>query len=150
MNQATHQFLVRVAQTLGACQSVELHLKVYISSALELAKKCIGSRMVFNMSGDDFKEAPLERLIQTFRKLSDNPALAQRLNVFKDERNFVAHRVVVSAERFEGGFEAAEMSAMEARLMQIEQEAKRLEADILDESHKFLGHLYFGFDDEKG
>lgn len=60
------EFYLEVANALSGCQMVEQSLKHYISEAFELAHKCIGDKMAFSLSGDDYKDASLERLIGIF------------------------------------------------------------------------------------
>jgi hypothetical protein len=68
-------FYLHIADALSGCQLVEQELKLYISEALELVQKCVGGRVPFNMTGEDYEDSSLERLIETFKKLSDNPTL---------------------------------------------------------------------------
>ena len=42
-------FYLKVAHALSGCQLVEQQLKLYITEALELAKKCIGKKMPFKI-----------------------------------------------------------------------------------------------------
>ncbi|MDP1654805.1 MAG: hypothetical protein Q8K91_09515 [Hylemonella sp.] len=85
-------FYLKVAFALSGCQLVEQQLKLYISEAFQLAKKCIGKRIPFMMSGDDYEDASLERLIDVFRKLTNNQTLVSDLSRFKKERNFLSHK----------------------------------------------------------
>lgn len=85
-------FYLKVAYALTGCQLVEEELKPYITEALELAQKCIGNKMPFTMSGQDYADSSLERLIETFKKLNDNESLLNQLRRFKDERNFLSHK----------------------------------------------------------
>lgn len=136
-------FYLQVAFALSGCQLVEQELKLYVTQALALAKKCIGHRMEFNMSGDDYKDASLERLIEVFRKLTNNKVLISDLRKFKSERNFLSHKGI--AHCLDPMDELGEMSVMELmpRLAEIQREAQRLRLSIHEEASKFLGHLYF-------
>ena len=69
------KFYLQVAYSLSGCQLVEQELKLYISEALEYVGKCVGKRLPFQMSGKDYEDASLERLIDTFKKLSNNKLL---------------------------------------------------------------------------
>ena len=40
-------FYLKVAHALSGCQLVEEHLKLYITEALELVKKCVGDKIAF-------------------------------------------------------------------------------------------------------
>jgi hypothetical protein len=76
------EFYLKVAYALSGCQVVEQELKLYITEALQLVKKCIDNRMPFNMRGEDYANASLERLIDIFRKLTDNDILFLQLSQF--------------------------------------------------------------------
>jgi hypothetical protein len=78
------EFYLKVAHALSGCQLVEQELKLYITDALELAKACVGDRMPFKMSGDDYADSSLERLIQMFGKLSNNESLLAELGQVQD------------------------------------------------------------------
>lgn len=72
-------FYLKIARALSGCQLVEQELKLYITEALELAKKRIGNKMPFKMSGEDYANSSLEGLIKIFKKLSDNETLVSEL-----------------------------------------------------------------------
>lgn len=137
-------FYLKVAYALSGCQLIEQELKLYITEALELARKCIGERLPFKMSGEDYANASLERLIEIFRKLSNNDELVRDLRKFKDERNFLSHKGISHCLDFEG--ELFETTALEfqARLDAIQAEAVRLRNELHEEASKFRGLLYFG------
>jgi hypothetical protein len=69
-----NDFYLKVTRALTGCQLVEQQLKLYITEALMLVKKCIGKQMSFKMVGNDYANASLENLIKTFEKLTDNTA----------------------------------------------------------------------------
>ena len=77
---------------MSGCQLVEQELKIYITQALELAKECIGQKIPFKMSGEDYEDSPLERLIEIFKKLSDDETLVKELDKFRNERNFLSRK----------------------------------------------------------
>ncbi len=137
-------FFLKVAQALSGCQLVEQQLKLYISEALELARKCIGRRMVFKMSGADFEDSSLERLIEIFRKLTDNDALVSELRRFKDERNFLSHKGITHCLDYEGDLFESTAAEYELRMAAIEAEARRLQRALHDEANKFRPELDFG------
>lgn len=95
------------------------------------------------MTGEDYEDSSLERLIETFKKLSDNPSLVMALRKFKDERNFLSHKGITQCLDYEGEFDEGAASEIEARLLAIEPEAQRLRIAIHKEGNKFRGHLYF-------
>jgi hypothetical protein len=141
-------FYLRVASALASCQMVEFELKAYISDAFAFATKAIDGRMSFKFSGDDYIDAPLERLIEAFRKLSDDDELIKRLNAFKRERNFLTHRGVSHCINPDGELSIEEATEYQERLASIEQEASMLLGAIRQEAGAFQGHLYF--DDVSG
>lgn len=137
-------FYLHVADALSGCQLVEQQLKLYVSEALELVHKCIGGRIPFSIKGEDYEDASLERLIDIFKKLSDNPELVAALRKFKDERNFLSHKGITYCLDYEGDFDEKSAGELEERLLAIEPEAKRLRIAIHEEAGKFQGHLWFG------
>lgn len=134
-------FYLKVAQALSGCQLVEQELKLYITEALELAKKQIGTTMPFKMSGEDYADSPLGRLIEIFNKLSNNEKLVTELRRFKDERNFLSHKGITHCLDYE--LSDATALEMRDRLIAVEQEAQRLRSAIHEEANKFRGHLWF-------
>lgn len=138
-----NEFYLQVAFALSGCQLVEQQLKLYISEALELAQKCIGNRMPFKMSGKDYKDASLERLIEAFKKLSNNTILIAELRRFKDERNFLSHKGISHCLDPDGELFETTSSDFQARLQTIQQEASRLYLAIHEEANNFRPYLYF-------
>ncbi len=136
-------FYLKVAYALSGCQLVEQELKLYITEALELAQKCIGKRMSFKLSGDDYADSSLERLIDIFRKLSDNQTLVDELRRFKDERNFLSHKSITHCLDHEGELFRSTAFEFQDRLNAIQAEAQRLRFAIQEEANKFRGHLWF-------
>lgn len=138
-------FYLKVAHALSGCQLVEQQLKLYISEALELAKKCIGQRMVFKITGEDYKDSSLERLIDTFKKLSNNAQLVVDLRRFKDERNFLSHKGIAHCLDYEGDLSSSIAAEYEARLAAIQVEAERLRRALHEEGLHVSAMLDFGF-----
>jgi hypothetical protein len=141
-------FYLRVAEALSACQLVEQELKLYIAEALELVAKCVDSRVPFKMTGQDYEDASLERLIEMFSKLTDHPGLVAALRKFKDERNFLSHRGISHCLGLDEELDYAAAAAFEAGLAAIAPEARQLRVAIHEEANKFRGHLWFGFPDD--
>lgn len=137
------EFYEKVAASLAGCQLVEQELKLYIAEAFVLAQRCIGTRMPFKMSGDDFEDSSLERLIGTFRKLCDNAELVRALTAFKDERNFLSHKAITSCLDFNGELIDSELAAIEPKLSAIQKESDRLVRAIHDEFNKISVQLAF-------
>jgi len=136
-------FYLKVAHALSGCQLVEQQLKLYITEALELAKKCVGEKMPFKMTGEDYADSSLERLIEIFRKLSDNEQLVTDLRQFKNERNFLSHKGITHCLDYEGELFHSTALEFQDRLAAIEVEAQRLYIAIHIEANKFRGHLWF-------
>jgi len=137
------EFYLKVAQALSGCQLVEQELKLYITEALQLAKACIGDRMPFKMSGDDYADSSLERLIQLFGKLSNNDTLLRDLGKFKTERNFLSHRGITHCLDYEGELFQSTASEFQVRLEAIQAEAQRLRVALHEAANKFRAHLWF-------
>lgn len=138
-----NDFYLKVAHALSGCQLVEQQLKLYITDALELAKKCIGERMPFKITGEDYADSSLERLIEIFRKLNDNEPLVADLKQFKKERNFLSHKGITHCLDYEGELFYSTALEFQDRLAAIDVEAHRLYIAIHDEANKFRGHLWF-------
>jgi hypothetical protein len=96
------------------------------------------------MTGTDYENASLERLIDVFKKFSDNPALVAALRKFKDERNFLSHKGIAHCLDYEGELDEMATAEFEARLLAVQPEAQRLRIAIHEEANKFRGHLWFG------
>jgi len=141
-------FHLRVAEALSACQLLEQELKLYISEALELVGKCVDRRVPFKMTGKDYENSSLERLIDIFQKLSDHPDLVAALRNFKVERNFLSHRAISKCLNHEDELDYIAASEFEARLAAIAPEAQLLRTAIHEEANKFRGHLWFGLPDD--
>lgn len=137
-------FYLKVAHALSGCQLVEQQLKLYISESLELAKKCIGDRMPFKYSVDDYENSALETLIKTFKKLSNNEQLARDLTAFKDDRNFLSHRAITFCLDPDLELSQPGREEVERRLSKIQDESIRLWQEIDEEANHIRGHLYFG------
>jgi hypothetical protein len=136
-------FYLRVAHALSGCQVIEQVLKLYISEALQLVQKCVSDKFPFTMTGEDFQDAPLGRLIDIFAKLSDNPSLVGELRIFKTERNFLSHRAITQCLDRDGELDDGAVDQIENRLAKIQLEANRLRIAIHEEANKFRGHLWF-------
>lgn len=136
-------FYLKVAHALSGCQLVEEELKLYITEALILAKICIGNKMPFKMIGEDYADSSLERLIDTFKKLSNNNTLVAELREFKKERNFLSHKGITHCLAPDGELDYDAMAEFQNRLAAIAPEAQRLLLAVHEEANKFRGHLYF-------
>jgi hypothetical protein len=136
-------FYLNVAHALSGCQLVEQQLKLYIREALELARKCIGDKMPFNMTGDAFSTAPLERLIHAFENFCDNKALIVELGQFKKQRNLLAHSGIADCLDFDGELSYSTGTEFRVTLRALRATAQRLQTYIYEEANKFRGYLWF-------
>lgn len=144
------EFYLEVAQALSGCQLVEQELKLYITGAFDLARKCIGEQMSFKLSGDDYADSSLERLIETFKKLTENEVLVRELRAFKKERNFLSHQGITHCLDYEGEIFVSSAEEYRDRLSAIQQEALYLREAIHEEANKFRPYLWFDFGDGEG
>jgi hypothetical protein len=140
----SEDFYLQVAYALSGCQLVEQELKLYISEALEFVGKCVGRRLPFKMTGQDYEDTSLDRLIEVFRKLNDNDQLASELRKFKAERNFLSHKGISHCLDPMGELGNMEAAEFLPRLRAVQAEAERLRRAIHEEGGTFKGHLYFG------
>jgi len=87
--------------------------------------------MTFKMSGEDYANSSLERLIDIFRKLTSNEKLVRELRSFKDERNFLSHKGITYCLDYEGELDIESAKELNCRLEAIH-----------DEANKFRAHLW--------
>jgi hypothetical protein len=137
------EFFLKTAYALGSCQLLEQELKIYLSEALELAKKCIAGKLVFKFSGEDYLESSLERLIEAFAKFTDNLELVSRLRKFKQNRNFLAHKSIAHCLDYDGELFLPRSDETIKLLDDIANEASMLRSAVRYEAQKFHGELYF-------
>lgn len=140
---AEDKFYLEVAHALSSCQLIEQALKLYISEAFELARKCIGDKMIFSLSGEDYENASLERLIGTFKRLTGNPTLVKDLEKFKSERNYLSHKGIANCLDPMGHLSEPETIDLRKRLEHIKSESHRLRLLLHEEAGKFRPHLWF-------
>ena len=81
-----------VMTTIWRIQLIEFMLKIYISSTHDLIRNRLEGIIPYKFSGDDVRNAPLERLLTVFSKLNGNIELQKKLNRLKDGRNHLAHQ----------------------------------------------------------
>lgn len=79
---------------MSGCQAVEQGLKLYLTEAFEAVRLRVAPLMPFKMSGRDYENVPLERLIEVFAKFTNDDELVRDLRRFKDERNHLSHRAI--------------------------------------------------------
>jgi hypothetical protein len=144
------EFYLKVAQALSGCQLIEQELKLYITEAFDLVRKCLGNKMTFKLSGGDYADTPLGRLIDAFSKLHDNGALVTELRAFNTERNFLTHRAIAHCLDYEGELAQTTAIDMQDRLSEIQAKAVELRTALHEEANKFRGYLWFDDLDNHG
>jgi hypothetical protein len=133
-----HEFLIEVAKALAGCQAVELELKLYITHALEKAARIIDNRVTFRFSGDDYREASLERLIEVFKKTCSNDDLAKHLAQFKTKRNFLAHKAIANCMTEDGNLDELATAGAYSDLNTIQRDSEALVEAIAKEHQKLF------------
>ena len=87
-------FFRRVGEALSPYQLLEAFLKIYIERAHLRIERLVLNKVPFHYPPSDYENAPLERLISTFQRHSDNKPLIERLRQATKSRNYIAHRVI--------------------------------------------------------
>jgi hypothetical protein len=137
------EFYLKIAHALSGCQLIEQELKLYITEAFDLVRKSLGNKMTFKLSGEDYSDVPLGRLIDTFSKLSDNTALVGDLKAFNRERNFLTHRAIAQCLDYEDELSQPTAWDVQDRLSDIQAKAGALRTALHEEANKFRGYLWF-------
>lgn len=140
---SNERFYLKIAHALSGCQLVEQELKLYITEAFDLVRKCVGDHMVFRMTGKDCANFALGQLVDTFRRLSDNKELVDDLKAFTRERNVLSHTGITHCLDYEGELSPSSAARYQKRLDAIQVEALRLRLAVHEEANKFRGHLFF-------
>jgi hypothetical protein len=136
------EFFLRVAHALSGCQLVEQELKLYITEVLDLVRKWIAGRIPFKLSGEDYANSSLERLIEAFRKYSNNPTLVSELEEFKKERNFLSHKGITTCLDYEDELFYAAAADFSIRLQTIQLEAERIRKVIHEAARNLEVHWF--------
>lgn len=122
------------ASALSTCQLVEHSLKLYLATAHNLIKRKILGQMPYHFSGDDYDELPMRALLRAFNKLNDNSDLQKQLEVFRKERNWVAHQLFADYfKRVEADKTTHHQSSILKRLAKIEEDAAKLISQVMIE-----------------
>lgn len=95
MDDTTQQHLNSLSKALAAFQLIESFLKLHIQYSLKLASVHLTGKMPFRFDGAEYEDAPLERLLIIFGKLTDNSGLVSKLEKLKEKRNYCAHRAII-------------------------------------------------------
>jgi len=84
------EFGESVTGALSIFQAIESSLKLYITHSFKLIKVKLGASVAFNFSGSDYENAPLETLVKTFSRVSNNTDLVMTLRELIKYKNYVA------------------------------------------------------------
>jgi hypothetical protein len=106
-------------------------------------RKKLEGELPFKLSGDQYEDSSLERLIDAFSKLSDNEELVKALRKFKDERNLLSHKAIVLCIYPDGEFDESSARDMEPKLDAIEKEAERIWGELHKVEGRVMVNLYF-------
>jgi hypothetical protein len=136
-------FYSSVTHALMGCQLVEQELKLYITEAFDLVRKRLGHRAPFKMSGDDYEDASLDKLVKVFGQLTNNAQLVKDLRKFKDDRNYLSHKAIAHCLDPEYELMLDAVSELNKRLAGIQVDAERLRTAIHEEANNFRGYLWF-------
>lgn len=140
----SYELYQKVGHSLAGCQMVEQELKLSIAEALKLTKKCIGQRMPFRFNEEDYLDFPLGRLIQEFKRYTENDALIKDLNNFKKDRDYLTHKAISNCLDFEGELVDSLIVELEPKLVNIQNDAARLAQAIHEEYNKISVQVDFG------
>ena len=89
--------LREIQNALFYFQMIEEGLKTYVSKAHEVIERSLPSELVFRSDPKEYENAPLERLIKLFAKVTRNEDLVGRLSKLLEPRNHCAHRAYALA-----------------------------------------------------
>ena len=90
-------YLREVHNALFYFQMIEEGLKTYIDRAHEVIQRSLPPELVFRSDPKEYENAPLERLIKLFAKVTRNEDLVGRLSKLLEPRNYCAHRAYALA-----------------------------------------------------
>ena len=85
----------RLVKLLGQFQLLEFSLKLYIYFSHEIIRARVSGLVPFKYTFEQLDSHPLEKLLATFRQLSDNSELQGRLNELPKKRNEIAHKALL-------------------------------------------------------
>ncbi|MFC3552474.1 hypothetical protein ACFOLC_15830 [Lysobacter cavernae] len=80
------------AHALAGYQMIEELLKTYIGNHFEIVRSLVDGRVHFGFRKEDYKQAPLGRLLQVFAKICDDTSLVDALRAELPHRDHVAHQ----------------------------------------------------------
>lgn len=80
------------SHALAGYQLIESLLKTYISNHFKIVKFILGNQLYFGFTGNEYEQAPLERLVNIFSKLCNDDQLIRELRNEITHRNHIAHQ----------------------------------------------------------
>jgi|CXWL01.1.fsa_nt_gi hypothetical protein len=129
-----NSFHLAAASALSTCQLVEHFVKFYLSVTHQLIDEKVGKQIPYHFSGEDYEDIPLGGLLKTFKKLNDNVDLQSRLEIFRKDRNWIAHQLF--ADYFKTGQTKEHQDKVLERLGKIEVYTSKLIAELMLEVKK--------------
>ena len=91
------QYMNAAQSAMFQYQLIEEGLKTCISMTHEIIRSKLPSEIDFSYKDAEFESMPLERLLNTYGKLTTNKVLVKQLNELRDSRNYVAHKAFALA-----------------------------------------------------
>jgi hypothetical protein len=129
-------FLGEVQLALFNFQLLEEGLKTYIDKAYDIIRHSLPSQLRLQVDPAEYENAPLERLIKMYSKLSKNAALVDRLKRLVKPRNYCAHRAY--AHEFQSRIDPSVNVHVELRTI-VTANSEAMKA--LDELHEELNAI---------
>jgi hypothetical protein len=125
-----NEFYLQVAYSLGCCQMLEQELKNYIGTVFSIIKEQIGETIPFRYDKKDVENHALGRLIETYKKLSNDIPTIRRLEAFKESRDMLAHKSISSVRDYEDELFYPKSENLLKSLKEIQLEASMLRSCI--------------------
>lgn len=140
----TREFYLRIAKALEGCQLLEMELKLFLAEKRELDMRRGRSPRPTDESANSFDDVALGKLIKKFRKASKNHSLADSLEAFRAERDFLAHKAISSCLDYEHEFDEYSLTDVGPRILAIQKNAALLTDKVHEEFSKISAILAFG------
>ena len=91
------RFMHETQRAMFLFQMIEEALKTSIAYANEGIRLSLPAGIAFNMPESEYENAPLERLLTCFGRVTTNAALLKQLNQLRYLRNYCAHKAFALA-----------------------------------------------------
>ena len=126
-------------RALEKCQFIEETLKMYLLSAIEIARIQVSPHFPLKYNAEDISNLPLGPLVKAFVKINNDTALQNDLRKITKERNQVAHRSLL----FTIGElkDRAHMSEATLKMKGIAERATEIHHRILDVRYELVRDL---------